>query len=387
MMTTDNNAKKISNAVRFMLIFAFTAVLMLSCGGGKSGGSATEGDTVNMKYSHLLTIVRHGGYTEVKIADPWKEGKTLHTYILVPDTADMPAHMPIGTVVRTPLKHAVVTTSVHCSLIISLGKGSSIGGVCDLEYMNLPWIKRQCAEGEITDCGNSMQPSIEKIINCGADAIIVSPFENSGGYGRIDKWGKPVIEAADYMETSALGRSEWMKFYGLLFGAAAKADSMFLNVDRDYQAWKATAKMAGRGSSVIMDRLTGTVWYMPGGSSTVGQIITDANAGYPFAADKSSGSLALSFETVLDKGSSADVWMLRYDGQKPLTLAMLHNENKSYSMFKAFKSKQVWGCNTLKTTFYEDTPFRPDLLLRDFIIITHPGLSRLGQPRYFEKLR
>ena len=41
----------------------------------------------------------------------------------------------------------------------------------------------------------------------------------------------PIIECADYMETSALGRAEWMRFYGLLFGVAPQADSLFAEVD------------------------------------------------------------------------------------------------------------------------------------------------------------
>lgn len=58
------------------------------------------------------------------------------------------------------------------------------------------------------------------------------PFENSGGYGRVEKLNIPIIECADYMETSALGRAEWMRFYGLLFGEAQKADSLFAEVEK-----------------------------------------------------------------------------------------------------------------------------------------------------------
>ena len=47
----------------------------------------------------------------------------------------------------------------------------------------------------------------------------------------------PIIECADYMETSSLGRAEWMRFYGLLFGKAAEADSLFARVEADYLRW------------------------------------------------------------------------------------------------------------------------------------------------------
>ena len=56
-----------------------------------------------------------------------------------------------------------------------------------------------------------MNPDMERIIDLHPDAILLSPFENSGGYGRIEKLDIPIIECADYMETSALGRAEWMR--------------------------------------------------------------------------------------------------------------------------------------------------------------------------------
>ena len=98
-----------------------------------------------------------------------------------------------------------------------------------------------CRRGIIVDCGDGMNPDMERIIDLHPDAILLSPFENSGGYGRIEKLDIPIIECADYMETSALGRAEWMCFYGLLFGAAPQADSLFAEVDSCYRRLKMRA--------------------------------------------------------------------------------------------------------------------------------------------------
>lgn len=120
-----------------------------------------------------------------------------------------------------------------------LGCQQVIRGVCDLDYINIPDVKKRAAAGNaaagkasvgnvsaenaaagnsIVDCGSSMAPDIERIIALKPEAILLSPFENSGGYGKLDKLHVPIIEAADYMESSPLGRAEWMKFYGMLFG-------------------------------------------------------------------------------------------------------------------------------------------------------------------------
>lgn len=381
-------------------LIAVVLLLLCSCGGGSTTAAVSGGDTVRFKYAERLTVVKYDGYTVATLADPWNKGRTLHSYILIPDTAKAGTQTDgkglaeslraqtgaAVTVVHTPLKRAVVASSVYCGLLISLEKGDAIRGVCDLKYINQPWIKEQCRLGRIADCGDASTPTLEKIIDINADAILISPFQNSGGYGRLDEWGNPIIETADYMETSALGRAEWMKFYGMLFGVEDKANSMFNDIEKRYNELVKLARTSTVSKSVLVDKIAGPVWYVPGGRSTLGRVIADANAEYPFSTDNNSGSLQLTFETVLTKAGNTDVWLLRYDGKNPLTYPTLLSENQGYSQFKAFKDRQVYGCNTSTSTFYEDTPFNPDLLLRDIIIITHPDLSGLGSTRYFKKV-
>lgn len=374
-----------SNLKLFYLFTIMVLLSLLSCNGGSTPADR-GGDTVKLKYAENITIVKHKGYTVVSLKDPWNAGKTLHTYVLVPADETLPAQLPQGTVVRTPLRRAVITTSVHCGLVSNLGKRSSIKGICELKYINLPWIHEQYKKGNIIDCGSGLAPTLESIIEANADAIIISPFQNNGGYGRLEELKKPIVEAADYMETSALGRAEWVKFYGMLFGAEEKAKAMFNSVEANYQKLQQLAATSTIKQTVMIDKKNGSVWYVPGGHSTIGRIIADANTLYPFADNDKSGSLALPFEAVLEKAGNADVWMLRYNSPKDLTLNDLRSDYQGYTQFKAFQRHEVYGCNTGSNNFYEETPFRPDLLLRDFIIITHPDLKALGKPTYFTKI-
>lgn len=371
------------------ICWLFAAVLSLCSCGGRDKAAATFTDAADsLSHASLLKISRNEGFIRVDIADPWNSGGILHTYLLVPSDKNMPKALPQGTVVRTPLKRAVVGTSAHCSLISSFGKLSSIAGVCDPQYINLPEITRGIANGTITDCGNGTNPTVEKIIDTDADAVLLSPFQNSGGYGKVEKIGIPIIEVADYMETSALGRAEWMKFYGMLFGEEERADSMFKEIERRYGELTAMASKANDRLSVLFDRQTGSVWYMPGGRSTIGGLLRDANASHPFPADKHSGSIPLPFESVLEHAAHCDVWIIRYGAPHDLTLADLKADKDGYSQFKAWQTGNVYGCNTNHSTFFEDTPFNPDKLLRDFIIICHPSLTdSLGLPEYFVRMK
>ena len=374
-----------------LLLYSCVAVSLLSCGRRTAAEPQTAGDSLFMKYSTLLSIAEYDGYTLATIKNPWKPGKLLHRYVLVPRTSDIRHQTSIlpedATVIEVPIQRAAVFTTVHCALLTEFGLGDRIVGVADSKYIKIPYIHEQIAKGRIVDCGNGLNPVVEKIMDIKPDVIMLSPFENSGGYGKTEEIGIPLIECAEYMETSPLGRAEWMRFYGLLFGVGEKADAMFHEVDSCYTALKQQATEAGDGRSVIVDKVVGSVWYMPGGHSTIGQMIQDAGGRYPWANDEQSGSLALPFESVLERGGESDVWMLRYSSDHEWDYRELLSGHQGYGQLRAFREKEVYGCNVEQSKFYEETPFHPNYLLNDFIQILHPDIIGTSSLRYYKKLK
>ena len=476
-------------------IYIFGALLALlvltACQGGKTtAGEAEEGDTLKMKYAKLLTIVKYGEkgtassdkdaedaeyqYAEVNVANPWKAGTLLHRYILIPKGEEgdktvtrlalqRTSGMGCTTdTVRTPVERSAVFIAPHCQLMYELGCQQAIRGVCDLNYINIPDVRKRAAsagkassgnasfgnsssenassenassgnassgnassgnasaQNSIVDCGSSMAPDIERIIALKPEAILVSPFENSGGYGKLDKLHIPIIEAADYMESSPLGRAEWMKFYGMLFGKGKnisttvagkalttvagkalttvagkaseatlpascelKADSLFAKIEKEYLKLKAEAGKLPKGLSILTERKTGNVWYVPGGQSTIGILLKDANARYIFSDDKHSGSLPMSPEQILAKGSQVDVWAFKYFGGAPLSQVQLLQEYDGYKALAAFSRGNIYQVDTSTVPYFELTSFHPELLLREFIILAHG--SRFGKLKFYKK--
>lgn len=370
------------------LFTILTVVLLLTaCGGkGKTTAVSASGEPIALQYAENLTLVRYPDYLVATLRNPWDTLRTLHTYILVDKEQALSEALPEGTVVRTPLSKAVVYSSVHCSLLQQLGALQSIGGVCELKYIKLPEIQEGFRKGSIADIGESMSPNIERMIDLHPDAVLLSPFENSGGYGRIEKLNVPIIECADYMETSALGRAEWMRFYGLLFGKAEQADTLFAEVEKEYQALRDQVTTLSAAPSVLSELKSGSAWYVPGGRSTVARFYADAGANYIFADDEHSGSVPFSFETVYDKGENADFWLIKYNQETDKTYRELAKDYAPYVGFRAFKEKNIYACNSGKVPFYEESPFYPNRLLKDLIKIFHPSLLPDYELRYFTKL-
>ena len=371
---------------------AFLLLLLLAgCRGNMTRSGETAGDTLAMKYAQNITIVSFPGYTKVSLTDPWKHGQVLHEYLLADSLRlDSLRHSSANdgraTLVRVPLCRSVVFNTAHASLVGMLHATKAIVGVADLEYMQLPEIHRLVGEGVIADCGNSMSPDVERIIDLRADAVLLSPFENSGGYGRLEEIGVPIIECAEYMETSALGRAEWMRFYGLLFGCQAESDSLFAEVERQYLSISDQARRSLPRRSIMTEKLTGSTWYVAGGKSTVSQLVADAGGDYPWAEDDHSGSLPLTFEQVLDHAGETDVWVFNDLAPQPLTYEQLAAEFHGYSQLRAFREKQVWYVNSLRVPYFEEVSFRPDFLLADYVRILHPELHVPGGMRYFRQV-
>lgn len=377
----------ILNRMKQITLFIFLIAFLSACGGGSK--TTTVVDATNeqtLHHAENLRLIQTEDYTLARLRNPWDTTKILHTYLLVDKEKPLPAHLPEGTLVRIPLQKAIVYSSVHCSLLKQLGAFHCISGVCDLSYIKMPEIQQGCADGRIADIGSGMNPNIEKIIDLHPDAILLSPFENSGGYGRVEKLNIPIIECADYMETSPLGRAEWMRFYGLLFGVAPQADSLFAEVEQQYNELKALVAPLSDTPRVLCELKNGSAWYVPGGRSTSARLYADAGGSYVFATDPHSGSIPLAFESVFDQGGDADLWLIKYNQATDKTYRELAQDYAPYSGFRAFRERNIYGCNTHRIPFYEESPFRPDGLLKDLIKIFHPTLLKEHELKYFTKL-
>ena len=354
----------------YTLTLCLGIVLLTACQ-GRQGGTSSDADTLHLGYARYLTLIEHDGYTEAQIHSPWSEGKLLQTLK-----------------VTSPGEALLSFTTTHANLIEELGAIDGIAGICETEYIANPRLRKALAEGKIRDVGSAMTPDRERIISLNPSMILLSPYENASTYGNLESLGIPIIQCADYMETSALGRAEWMRLYGRLIGKSSEADSLFTSVESEYLRLKTLTDTLAEAKrpTVLFDTQNGSAWYVPGGRSTMAQLIADAGGRYIFADNAKSGSVPLSFETVLERGEDADIWIIRYNSSKHISLAELGVTYQPYTLFKAYREGNVYGCNSAELIFYEETPFHPERLLRDYIKILHPELLPGDTLRYFHRL-
>lgn len=369
------------------LIFFILAIISIftNCSNNKVIENCTNQNNV-MTYASQIKLWEYNGYRIAEIKNPWDSTKNLGRYILVPKEGKLPDDLDSNDIIiRTPISSALVYTSVHAGALVELGVEDIITGVIDASFYKIEKVTAGLQNGSIINAGNSDAPIIEKIIELSPEAILLSVYQGMDNT-IIDKLGIPQIKFTDNMEQTPLGRAEWIKFIGALTHTDSLANKIFKEVEENYTKLCCLTSNVERRPRILVENMYQGIWYVSGGGSYQAQIIKDAGGDYIWSDNSSTGSLNLSFEQVYDKAYDADIWLLKVFGYD-LTYDILEATDKRNIEFKATKTGGVYYANTAEVNLFEEFPFHPDLLLKDYIKIFHPYLLSDHNLRYFKQMQ
>lgn len=366
------------------------ASLLVSCRqNGSVSNDLTYGIPIELRYSKLLRLYDVDTYTIAEVLNPADTAVVSRRYILINNDAKTDG-IPDGTIIKVPIQNALICTSLHAGLFKTLGATDQIGGVCDAKYMVDSMLTSMIKDKKITDCGLTANPDREKIVTIAPDAVLMSPYDGVQASSFFSDANIPVVDCIDYIENTPLGQAEWIKFYGILTGRKNVSDSIFDIVERNYNDLKMKITLSSYRPMLLTEKMYQQTWFVPTGRSTSGEFYRAAGFYYIFNDEKAAGgrvSVPLTFEQVFAKAHEADIWIFKYYGENQvLTLDKLAQENPNYKDFKAFRTGNVFACNTFMSPYYDETPFRPDILLRELVSISHPDLQKDYKPKYFFRL-
>ncbi|NJB37926.1 ABC transporter substrate-binding protein [Croceivirga sp. JEA036] len=355
--------------------------------------SKSQQSFLKVAYADGFSIDINGNYPIIKVNKPWPGAEQAFTYAVIPDsilpTITFPADA-YDAVITTPIKKLVVTSTTHIPALESLGELDKLVGFPDTKYISSMPARERIKKGLIKELGQNEKLNTEMTIALQPDVIIGFSIDNQNStYSTLEQANIPVVYNGDWAETHPLGKAEWIKFFGVLLGKEKQADSIFTQIAKDYNATKKLAQNKTNNPTVISGALYKDVWYMPTGESWAAKFIADAGGNYLYRDTKGNGSLALSVEAVLQKGTQADYWI----GPAQFTAYQEMNAaNPHYQQFKAFTDKKVYTFSNTKgltggLLYYELAPQRPDLVLKDLVHWLHPDLLPNYNPYFFTPLR
>ncbi len=378
--------------LRKLFTIFFGGALVASLSMCKSSGENTDyfdcvelADTLT-HHAEYLTIADLGdGDVRVDIVDPWNNDSYLAHYALVHRDSVLPEGLTSDVrVIRTPIDRAAVYSSVHTGGLEELGALDVLVAVADGQYFGKnDTVATLLHQGKVTDIGPSQGPSAERLAASRSQIVLRSPMQ--GITSPTLPSGIVPIECADYLETSPIGRAEWILLLGELTGRRAEAQAIFTDVIDTYSdlVFKASSAKSKR-PKVLTETEQSGVWYLPAGKSFMARMLADAGAEYPWADTDGVGSLALSIEKVAEKAIDADVWLVRSYGFTP-TAKSLVAANPRYASFKPVKEGAIYGCDTSIRPIFNDVAFHPERVLADYVAIFHPDVMPNYELRYFSR--
>ena len=360
------------------MIFVLPFFLLIGCKKNESSEIVkTETEKNSIEYASGLSIIKHEGYSVVTVSDPWPDAHTKFTYVLKEKEAKAPDSLQKYTTIKVPLESIVVTSTTNIPFLEMLEVENKLVGFPHTDYISSEKTRALIDKGAVKNVGQNEKLNIEQLIELSPDLIVTFGVDNNNAmFDNLKKSGLNVLIQADWMEQSPLGKAEWIKLYGALFGKEEQAKELFDKIVLSYDQAKKLVAGKPATSSVLYGSMYEDIWYVAKGNSWVAQFMKDAQANYLWADLKGTGSEGLSFEKVLVKAKTANFWIAAGSFK---SLDEFGKSNPHYTEFDAFKSKNVYTFEgksgaTGGTVYYELAPSRPDLVLKDYIKIFHPEL-------------
>ncbi len=355
--------------------------------------ASPDSQQVHSNYAQGFEVSYHKDYKLIKVFNPFVDQSDTLRYLLVPRGKTPPDGYPNAQIIRTPVQNIVVTGTMHVALAEMLNATEVIAGIAGAKYVYNSKIREKLEAGEIVSF-NLASLNKEKIIAMNPDLIMISAGKVSAfnDYQLLMRLGIPVFVNADWLETTPLGRAEWVKVMAALLNKEALANKKFKAVAANYNRLKELVEKKvepGEKPVVINNLPYKGAWFVSGGSSFTAQYLKDAGADYPWYKNDEAGGHKLDFEAVYYAGLEADVWI--NPGAAESVSDILAKDSR-FSDFKSIQTGRVYNNNKRMNPnggndFWETGVVRPDLVLHDLINIFHPALLENDTLYFYQQLK
>lgn len=344
----------------------------------------------SFEHASGVSVTYENSYKVVEVTT--LAGEEPQRYVLLQCGADEPeltGDLRNAQLIEVPVKSAITLTTTNLPHFTELDATETVTGVGVAAFVATPEILERTKSGDIKEfAGAEGQPKQEAIIGEQPDLLVMDAFGETivEDANRFADAGVPTVLNADFNEQELLGRAEWLKFTSLFLNAEATATEVFDEIAGEYERVAAAAAEADETPTVFANTPFEGTWFTPGGKSFFASAVRDANGKYVFEKDKSTFSLELDIETVLDKAGDADIWLQA--GSVQGTLKDLAKTDPRFKEFAAFKNGQVWAYDKALSpgggnAYFETGYTRADVVLSDLVKILHPEVLPDHELVYF----
>ena len=347
-------------------------------------------DKVDIRYARGFSVRYFGHYKVLRVVNPFEKQPDTTQYVLVQRGTPRPSGFPGAQFVEVPICTMIGESSAHIALTGFMRADSVLIGLGSFEYISSPEVLKMVEGGKLAEVGSGPSLNRELVLSLQPDLLMVvgRSDQTQNANPLLSEAGIAVINNAEWMENTPLGRAEWVKLLAVFLNGEALVNEKFGEVERRYQELARLTAGVSKRPTVFNGMSFKGVWHVAGGNGYMAHFLKDAGADYYWAKDTATGSLALDFESVYAVATQAEFWV---NPSSAKTRQDLLTNDRRNADFRAFKTGKVynnnWRTNARGSNdYWESGLVNPHLVLADLIRIFHPDLLPDHQLVYYQPI-
>ncbi len=364
--------------MRSCSVILFLALIMVACGNSQENINEFVSDVYTPVYARGFIISGAEGKrsTLLTVSNPWQGADSVVVSLFISRDGEPVPDGFEGQVIYGDAARVITMSSTQIAMLDAIGESRKVVGVSGLGFISSPGIRSR--RDSIGDVGYDSNFNYELIMSLDPDIVLLygvngaSPVES-----KLRELDIPFIYIGDYLESSPLGKAEWMVALAEIVGRRDDGEKHFKEIAQSYNSLKELVSNAVEDvPKVMLNAPYGDTWFMPAEDNYSVQLIRDAGGEYIYGRNRSGISVPIDIEEAYMLCSDADIWL---NPGSAGTLAELAVACPKFTDTDCFRSGHIFN-NTRRSTsgggndYYESGVVNPDMVLRDLVKIFHPGL-------------
>ncbi len=344
--------------VKYLLLFSMMLLFACTFSVQAKEASSVSGleyeRSMELSYAEEFSVDYYkGGYALITIADSDK-------FLIVPEGKEAPENMEENiAVLKQPLNNIYLVATSAMDFFVSLDGLESIrlSGTNENGWY-IEEAKKALKDGSILFAGKYNAPDYELILgeNCSLAVESTMIYHTPEVKEKLEQFKIPVLVERSSYESHPIGRTEWIKLYGVLLGKEEEAERLFKEQEERMET-VLSEKNTGKTVAFFYITTNGLA-NVRKSNDYVSKMIELAGGRYIFENlgedDNALSTVNMQMEEFYAKAKDADyiIYNSAIDGELQ-TMEQLLEKSSLLKDFKAVKNGNVW-C-TGKNLFQEST--------------------------------
>lgn len=346
--------KTVKYLLLFLMMLLFACTFSVQAKEASSVSGLEYERSMELSYAEEFSVDYYkGGYALITIADSDK-------FLIVPEGKEAPENMEENiAVLKQPLNNIYLVATSAMDFFVSLDGLESIrlSGTNENGWY-IEEAKKALKDGSILFAGKYNAPDYELILgeNCSLAVESTMIYHTPEVKEKLEQFKIPVLVERSSYESHPIGRTEWIKLYGVLLGKEEEAERLFKEQE---ERMESVLSEENTGKTVAFFYITTNgLANVRKSNDYVSKMIELAGGRYIFENlgedDNALSTVNMQMEEFYAKAKDADyiIYNSAIDGELQ-TIDQLLEKSSLLKDFKAVKNGNVW-C-TGKNLFQEST--------------------------------